>query len=523
MGMERHYVKTLNRITRRIAAVASAAVLTAGLAACGGGGEPAASDDTPKVLKVGSATALTSLDPARSSTQAILFLTPVYESLIKRDAQGLLQPGLATEWELSDDATELELTLREGVTFHDGTPFDAEAVKANLDAAPDRGGQVTSQLSVVTGVEVVDDHQVRLSLSRPAADILAVLASEAGMMISPEALGSEDLGSNPVGTGPFTVAKNNQTGVVFEAWDGYWDKDSIQLDRLEFVLVDDDQVTLNGIITGELDMGVVRYPQIEEAEQRAPDTVVAATGRQAYVVGVMVNAAQGQWANPALRIAAQHAIDREGIATALYGEGGCEPVAQPFPTSYWASDPAVERSEAAAYDPDLARQIIEEAGLTGTPVKLYVGSLPIFQNMAAAVQEQLNGVGLDLTVESMDTAALSDARASGEFEASIASVQSGRPDPAQFVRQFYLPDGVFNFGGVVYEGVEEPLAAMQSTVDQDERAGYMHEIMKAVVEQGQLVIPICSETRVIMHQANIAGVEVPVNYDYDFTRVYFTD
>src|SRR5690349_14076606 len=103
-----------SQLGRRIAAFASAAVLALGLAACGGGSSPDENDE-PKVLRVGSATALTSLDPARSSTQAILFLTPVYESLIKRDAEGLLQPGLATEWELSEDATELELTLREGV------------------------------------------------------------------------------------------------------------------------------------------------------------------------------------------------------------------------------------------------------------------------------------------------------------------------------------------------------------------------------------------------------------------------
>src|SRR5690606_12033492 len=110
----------------------------------------------------------------------------------------------------------------EGVEFHDGTPFDAEAVKANLDAAPDRAGQIASQLKIVTGVEVIDDTHIVLTMSRPAADILGVLASEAGMMISPEALASADLGSNPVGTGPFLLTKQSQTGLTYEAWDGYW-------------------------------------------------------------------------------------------------------------------------------------------------------------------------------------------------------------------------------------------------------------------------------------------------------------
>ena len=205
---------TLSRTVKRITAVASAAVLTIGLAACSGAG---GGDDTPvttepRVLRVGTSAALTSLDPARSAAPGVAFLTPVYESLILRDPEGLLQPGLATEWTLNDDATELELTLREGVEFHDGAPFDAAAVKANLDAAPDRGGQITTQLSVLQSVEVVGDYEVKLTMTRSASDLLGVLASEAGMMISPEALGSEDLATTPVGTGPFTVDEQNQTG-----------------------------------------------------------------------------------------------------------------------------------------------------------------------------------------------------------------------------------------------------------------------------------------------------------------------
>ena len=508
---------------KRIVAVASAAALVIGLAACSGGSEEAVGDDQLRTLKVGSATPLTSLDPARSSTQAVLFLTPVYEALILRDPEGLLQPGLATEWELSADATELDLTLREGVEFQDGAAFDADAVKANLDAAPDRGGRITSQLSILTSVDVVDEHQVRLSMSRPAADILGVLASEAGMMISPDALGSDDLGTNPVGTGPFTVDEQNQTGISFQAWDGYWNKDRIKLDRIEFLLIDDDQTRLNALLTGEIQMGVQRYPQIEEQEERAPDTLASQTGRQAYVVGLMVNTAQGEWANPAMRLATQHAIDRQGISDALYGDGGCEAVAQPYPTSYWANDPSLEESDAAAYDPELARQLLEDAGLIGVKVKLYVGALSLFQNMAAAVQDQLNAVGLEVSVESLDTGTLSDLRARGEFEASIASVQSARPDPAQFVQQFYTPDGAFNYGNYVFDGIEEPLAAMNSTADQDERAGYMHEIMKQVLEQGPIVIPFCSPAEVVMHSTEVDGVTIPVNYDNDWTYIYFKD
>ncbi len=441
----------ISRKVLRLVALGSAAALVIGLAGCDSGdsdGGESASDE-PRVLRVGTSGALSSLDPARAATSGIHFLTPVYEALVLRDPAGLLNPGLATEWELSEDATEIELTLREGVEFHDGAAFDAAAVKANLDAAPDRGGQIASQLSILESVEVLGDHEVKLTMSRPAADILGVLASEAGMMISPNALGAEDLGTNPVGTGPFTVDEQNQTGIYYDAWDGYWNAERIKLDRIEMQLgMADDQVRLNALLTGELDMTAVRFAQVEEAEARMePGQFIKRSGAQATVIGIFVNTANGQWANPAMRLAMQHAIDRVGISDAIFGGAdGCEPVVQPFPTDYWANDPTLESSDVASYDPDLAREILEDAGLVGVPVMLYVGASTQYQNVAAAVQEQLNKIGMNVTVESYDSATLSDLRASGNFEASVALVNSGRPDPAQFAQQFYTPEGVFNYG-----------------------------------------------------------------------------
>lgn len=513
-----------SRWKRMGVAVATASLLIS-LTACGPGAEEPQGGDEPRILRIAHNTPPTSFDPARSATFGITFLSLVYESLIKRNPDGLLEPGLATEWELNDTADELTLTLREGVTFQDGAAFDAEAVKANLDFAPERGGQITSQLSIIENVEVLGDYEVKISMSRPAADILGMLASEAGMMISPDALGSEDLGTNPVGTGPFTLDVFNQTGVQYAKWEDYWDADRVKLDRIEYLTGLNDPARLNALLTGEANYGTsMRFTQIPEAEARGQGEIVSVTGSQAFFYGIMLNTANSELSNPAMRLAIQHAIDREGIAEALFdGVEGCEPIAQPFPTAYWASDPALEQSDDAAYDPELARRLLEEAGLTGVEFTLYVGATAIFENMAAAVQEQLNAVGMKVAVESFEPAALSDLRARGEYVASIASVQSGRPDPATFVSQFYLPDGIFNPGGTSYTGIEEPLAAMNATADQDERAGYMHEIAAQVLAQGPTVIPICSASTVIMHNAELGGVNVPVNYDYDLSYIYFNE
>ena len=507
---------------KRVAAVVSVSALLVALAACSGGGSEEPTEDLgPQVLKVAHNTPPTSLDPARSATFGPTFLNLIYESLLKRDGDGNLGPGLATEWELSEDAEELTLTLREGVTFQDGEVFDAEAVKANLDFAPERGGDISKQLSVIDDVEVIDDTHVKISMSRPAADLLGMLASEAGMMISPEHLGAEDLGTNPVGTGPFMVDVFNQTGIQYAKWDDYWNAERVKLDRIEYMTGLDDAARLNAVLTGEADLGTsMRYTQIPEVEERGGGDVVATTAPAAFVYGIMLNTGRAGLDNPEMRLAIQHAIDRAGIAEALFA-GGCEPIAQPFPTSYWASDPALEDLPEAQYDPDAARALLEEAGLVGAPLTLYVGATTVFQNMAAAVQEQLNAVGLNVNVQVIEPAELSKLRADGEFETSIASVQTGRPDPAQFVRQFYLPDGIFNPGGTTYSGIEVPLFQMNTTVDKDARAEYMHEINKQVIEQGPTMIPICSAEVVNFHAKDVKGLVLPVNYDFDLSTIYF--
>lgn len=507
----------------RIVAAVSAAVLAVGLAACSGGTpSPTGSADAnvgPQVLKVAHNTPPTSLDPALSATFGPTFLNLVYESLLKRDKDGVVGPGLATEWKLSDDAQQLDLTLRDGVKFQDGAVFDAKAVKANLDAAPGRGGDIPNQLSVIDDVKVVDATHLTITMNRPASDLLGILASEAGMMISPKALKGKDLATKPVGTGPFTVTVFNQTGITYQKWDGYWDADRIKLDRIEYTTGLNDQARENALISGQADLGTsMRTTQVKEAQAANPDlTYISAPGT--FVYGIMLNTAQSELSNPAMRLAILHAIDRKSINTALFG-GGCEPVVQPFPTTYWASDPKLEPAN-AGYDPDLARKELKDAGLVGTSLKLYVGNTTVFQNMGTAVAEQLKAIGLDVSLEVYDPVALTKLRADGQFEASIASVQTGRPDPAQFVRQFYISDGIFNAGGQTYSGVEVPLFQMNTTDDQDKRATFMHEINKQVLEQGPTIIPICSSEVVNIFKKDVKNVILPIAYDFDLSTIYF--
>jgi peptide/nickel transport system substrate-binding protein len=167
------------------------------------------------------------------------------EKLLYQDFDGAYKPQLADSWEYSEDGLTLTFHLRRGIKFQDNTPFDAAAVKANLDRArkPTPVSRTAPYLTPLTNVEVVDDATVRLTLNARSSSFLATLSSEVGQMISPTAV--EKLGDNfshaPVGTGAFRITSWSGQKIEAERWDGYWQKDANgqqlpYLDKVAFVI-----------------------------------------------------------------------------------------------------------------------------------------------------------------------------------------------------------------------------------------------------------------------------------------------
>lgn len=504
----------MKRFGRWAGAPLSAMVLLLGAAACSS--DPGAAPAGDGVLRWGSSSKPASLDPRKSATFDPLFLLEVYDPLIRRDAKGELQPALATEWKLSPDATTLDLTLRSGVTFQDGAKFDAESVKANIEAAKKDGNNTAATLAVVQSVEVVDSTHVTLRMSTPSSHILGVLAGEAGMMISPQALNSADLATNPVGAGPFKVTTYNQSQIVYEAWDGYWDKNAIKLKRIEMTFLLDEETRLRALTSGQVDAAPIRSNQKDEA--RAANMKFT-EGQAAFLYGLMLNTSKSQLSNPLVRQALIHAIDRESINKAFF-DGECTPVVQPFPSSHWAHVKGLEDSPDGRYDPELAKQLLAQAGLAdGFDLAMYMGTAPTFQAVVQAIQAQLAKVGIRVKLTAMENTALATARRKGEFETSFASIQSGRPDPSQFVVDFYTPNGAFNPGKTAIPGIDGPLAAMRKTADPADRAAAMSEVVTTALKAGPTMIPVCSALVVWAHSEKVKGLEIAVNYDYEFRSV----
>ena len=167
-------------------------------------------------------------------------------------------PMLATDWTWSEDGLELTMNLREGVTFHDGEPFNAAAVVANIDRSQNMDeSRRKSEVKSITKAEAVGDMTVKFTLAAPDATLIAQFADRAGMMMSPKAAAEAgaDFGLMPICSGPFKFKERiQQDRIVLEKFDAYYNADQINFDTVTFLPIPDTTVRLANLRAGDLDM-----------------------------------------------------------------------------------------------------------------------------------------------------------------------------------------------------------------------------------------------------------------------------
>ncbi len=334
-------------------------------------------------------------DPHKSANPwDMIFFRLVYDQLIMEDEQGDLAPQLATSWEFVDGDTALVLTLRDDVTFTDGTPFDAHAVKANreramtLEASTQKGA-----LARVAGVEVVDPHTARINLSGPGGNLPALLSGTTGTMISPAAFDNPDLDQNPVGSGMTTLAEYIPGQVSrYDRNPGHWDPEAAKAAHYEIYVQTSAPTRLTMLQTGQAEL---TYLDPSQAEQAAAAGLNTAPSKSLSIMSMYMNTGKPPFDDIRVRQAMQHAVDREAIVEGLFFGIG-EPVAQYMPPDYWAYDPAVTPDDPAyGYDPEKARRLLAEAGHPdGVDFEMLVPSLDDHRAVAEALVPMLAEAGL---------------------------------------------------------------------------------------------------------------------------------
>ncbi len=389
------------------------------------------------------------LDPDQSRTfVGRIVYTSLCDKLVDITPELEIIPQLATEWSWSDDGLELTMTLREGVTFHDGTPFDAEAVVANIDRSQNlEESRRKSELSSVTGVEAVDQLTVKFTLAQPDATLVAQLADRSGMMLSPtaaEAAGVE-LGLNPVCSGPFKFKERiQQDRIVLERFPEYWNAGEINFDTVTFLPIPDTTVRFANLRSGDLDM-IERLAATDLAAAESTPGIEVAKATSLGYQGITINVDNGARAenplgeNAAARRALSLAIDRDALNQVVFN-GAFTPGNQPFPpdSPWYDQDHAVPQRDVEA-----AKALLQEAGLESLDIEVQVPNNPVDLQTMQVIQSMVAEAGINITLQAKEFATQLSDQTAGDYQASQVG-WSGRVDPDGNIHQFMTTEGGIN-------------------------------------------------------------------------------
>jgi ABC-type transport system substrate-binding protein len=482
-------------------------------------GEPAADFDPNGVLRYGvplSGSGVSGrLAPfASTSVCDVMLMAPIYDTLIHANpVTGELEPGLAESWEVVDDQT-VELTLREGVTFHDGAPFDAEAVKAGLERnAAEDAAQTAASLAVVESVEAADDQTVRINLSAPAAgSIPAILSGREGMIVAPSALETAD--TEPVGAGAFRLADHRPgEQVTLERNEDYWNADEVRLGGVDFINTEAGPPTTNALLGGEIDMAQVS-PDVLGGLEGDPNIEIDEQPGKAYHK-LNWNLTTPPFDNLEFRQAINHAIDREAVLQAVFNGMG-EVAWGPYPSDFYGFNADVEGTY--DYDPDGARRLLEESGVEDPSFTAFVPPTPQFIRFGEVLQAQLAEVGI--TVEFVQSTDIVQDYFTDKGQPATVILWPPRPDPVDTLRIQFTPGQFNNVGDYSNDELTDIVNQIMATDDPGEREPLFQDGSQIVVDQA-LDLPVAYATLLHARNSNVGG-EVVQNENcqgVDFTRL----
>jgi len=453
----------------------------------------------------------------------------VYESLVQMDAAGNIIPDLATAWEANEDFTEWTFTLRQGVTFHDGTPFNAQAVKFNYDRilrVPGQSGGAWQNYADENSVEVVDDYTVKLKLTAPFPGLTMDMLYGRYKITSPsfiEANSSdadpdamEFLATNASGTGPFRLVEFvPDQRVVFEKNADYWGgeaggRQTPRIDRLVFQIIKDPETARIELEAGRVDI-VESPPPAQYDALRATPGIELLGYKVPRIAYLTMDVSQPPFDDVKVRQAIAHAINYEELIAA--GElGTAFPLCGLIPDGLMANIP-MDSSLCYAYDVEKAKALLAESGYPdGLEVELTYAPERNggFEVEAQLLQSYLAEIGISASVQPIDVIAQVAKMAEGAYGLSLFVWNAGIPDADDTVGwlldQSRLPTNE-SWVGSFWDDAETQAAMQQarSLTDADERAALYTAANRKAMEQA-IYVPLFQGSKVYAFRDNIEGL-----------------
>lgn len=476
------------------------------------------------VIAVGSN--FTTLDPYDANdTLSQAVAKSFYQGLFGFDKDMKLINVLAERYDVSKDGLSWIIKLKSGIKFQDGTDFNAEAVKVNLDRAsnPDNHLKRYNLFKSIATTEVVDPTTVKITLKQPFSAFVNTLASPAAAMISPTALKKygKDIAFHPVGTGPFVLETWNPTDFVkVKKFDGYWKKGYPKLDTLTWRPVVDNNTRAAMLQTGEANLAFpVPYEQAKLLEKNSKlDLVVSPSIMQRYL---SINVTQKPFDNVKVREALNYAISRDALVKVAFA-GYATPASGVVP-------PAIQYSQsypAAQYNPAKARELLKEAGFpNGFTTTLWSShNHTTAQKVLQFAQQQLAQVGIKATVTAMDAGQRSaEVEGKGQKESGVRlfytgwSASTGEANWALtplFATQSWPPT-IFNTAFYSNTKVDNDLADALKTTDSSRKAA-LYKDAQDQIWQDKPWVPLVVEKLVSAKTKSLSGFYVMPDTSFSF-------
>ncbi|MFD1334765.1 ABC transporter substrate-binding protein [Oceanobacillus iheyensis] len=452
-----------------------------------------------------------SLDPhATNDTPSANVRINIFDNLVTQNEDMELQPSLAESWEQVNDTT-WEFKLREDVTFHDGSVFNSNVVKANIERIldPDIGSPVAFMYDMIAEVQVVDDYTVRFITEYPFAPLPAHLAHPGGQMVSQELIeknyaamenGEEPssvINSNPVGTGPFTF-ENWQTGesVKLMKNEDYWDKPAM-LNSVTFKVVSEDLTRISELSTGDSHIITPLSPS-DVAEVENTDGMNVQRQESSSLAYIGFNMEKEPFDDVRVRQAISMAINKEEIINGIY-EGAGIPAKGPLAPGIFGYD---EQLNGLEYNVEEAKSLLEEAGYPdGFSATIWTNDDRQRIDTATNVQAQLAEIGIDLEVETVEWGAMLDQTAKGEHEMMVFGWTTVTGDADNGMYPLFHSDNVGSPGNrtfTVDKELDSYLEEARQTADPEKRLDLYSKAQEKLVELSPFVY--------LLHQEYLLGV-----------------
>jgi peptide/nickel transport system substrate-binding protein len=485
----------------------------------------------------------TLLDPIQVTDGESLKVTEqIFDTLVDYDPAGTkVVPGLAESWETSADGLTWTFKLRKGVKFHDGTPFNAEAVVYNFNRWMDKnhpehkggefpyyaymfGGYKGDKGHVIRSVTAVDEYTVKFELNFPQGPFLSNLAMLPFGIGSPTAIKKdpEGFGRNPVGTGPFKFKewKKNDSITLVKNPD-YWKKGYPKLDKLIIKSIPDNSARFTALKSGDVD--IIDGLNPNDVKLVESDSNLQLFKEQGMNVGYLaMNTKKKPFDNPKVRQAINHAVNKEGIIKSLFA-GLAVPAVNPMPDFMWGYNKNIKDYE---FNLDKAKQLLAEAGYpNGFEVEFYAMTeprpyMPDGKKVAEFIQADLAKIGVKAKIVTYEWQTYKDRVGKGEHAMALFGWSGDNGDPDNFLYVLLDKDNTRtpdagNISFYVNDELHDLLIKAQRSSDIAERTK-LYEKAQEIIKRDAPWVPLVHTTVPYAASKKVTGFKPhPINLNLD--------